>query len=413
MARDRRAVVAAAAGAGAALDEALPPPPFPSLDRLLLQRMRKSQSGTTLYGDGVAADTAAAAAARAVAALAPTGESRLIVVANRLPVSASRDKGGAWNLQVSAGGLVSALMSVQNFDTVWVGWPGVYVSAGPDRDALTAALHTARYAPVYLDPTTVDLHYNGFCNSVLWQLFHYVPLNLDSTLDETKTLQTQWAAHQAAAAAFADAVLAIYRDGDVVWVQGERREGGRVGGGTRAATPPTPPPSSPPPPDYHLMLLPALLKLRAPRMKVGWFLHTPFPSSEIYRTLPVREEVLRAVLRADLVGFHTYDYARHFVSACTRILGLEGTPEGVEDAGSLTRVAAFPIGIDPERFSAALERPDVRSNIAQLLNRYAGRKVEIGGDGGDAWRPSRVPVPSPRPLLSLSSRSCSAWTGWT
>jgi len=161
------------------------------------------------------------------------------------------------------------------------------------------------------------------------------------------------------------------------------------------------------------MLLPALLKLRAPRMKVGWFLHTPFPSSEIYRTLPVREEVLRAVLRADLVGFHTYDYARHFVSACTRILGLEGTPEGVEDAGSLTRVAAFPIGIDPERFSAALERPDVRSNIAQLLNRYAGRKVEIGGDGGDAWRPSRVPVPSPRPLLSLSSRSCSAWTGWT
>jgi trehalose 6-phosphate synthase/phosphatase len=66
---------------------------------------------------------------------------------------------------------------------------------------------------------------------------------------------------------------------------------------------------------------------------VGWFLHTPFPSSEIYRTLPVREEVLRATLRADLIGFHTYDYARHFISSCTRILGLEGTPEGVEDNG--------------------------------------------------------------------------------
>jgi trehalose 6-phosphate synthase/phosphatase len=68
-------------------------------------------------------------------------------------------------------------------------------------------------------------------------------------------------------------------------------------------------------------------------LQVGWFLHTPFPSSEIYRTLPVREEVLRATLRADLIGFHTYDYARHFISSCTRILGLEGTPEGVEDNG--------------------------------------------------------------------------------
>jgi trehalose 6-phosphate synthase/phosphatase len=225
---------------------------------------------------------------------------------------------------------------------------------------------------------------------------------MDSKLSETRTLQFQWAAHQAANATFADAVLAHYQPGDVVWVQ-----------------------------DYHLMLLPALLKLRVPRMKVGWFLHTPFPSSEIYRTLPVREEVLRAVLKADLIGFHTYDYARHFVSACTRILGLEGTPEGVEDAGSLTRVAAFPIGIDPERFAAALERPDVRANTAQLLNRYAGRKVMLGVDRLDVikgipqkllafekfleehpeWRdkvllvqiavPSRTDVPEYRRLRSL------------
>lgn len=115
-------------------------------------------------------------------------------------------------------------------------------------------------------------------------------------------------------------------------------------------------------------------------MQVGFFLHTPFPSSEIYRTLPVREELLRAVLRSDLIGFHTYDYARHFVSACTRILGLEGTPAGVEDNGSLTRVAAFPIGIDPDRFTTALESPEVRANVAQLLNRYAGRKVMLGVD---------------------------------
>ena len=276
---------------------------------------------------------------------------RLIVVANRLPVSAYKDAAGKWQLQVSAGGLVSALMGVGNFQTKWIGWPGVYIEAGQERDDLTAALQREGYAPVYLDQKTCDLHYNGFCNSVLWQLFHYVPLNIDSKLSETRTLAFQWAAHQLANRQFAEAVVPLYQPGDIVWVQ-----------------------------DYHLMLLPAMLKEQRPQMKVGFFLHTPFPSSEIYRTLPVREELLRAVLRADLIGFHTYDYARHFVSACTRILGLEGTPAGVEDNGSLTRVAAFPIGIDPDRFTAALESPEVRANVAQLLNRYAGRKVMLGVD---------------------------------
>lgn len=115
-------------------------------------------------------------------------------------------------------------------------------------------------------------------------------------------------------------------------------------------------------------------------MKVGWFLHTPFPSSEIYRTLPLREELLHSVLKADLVGFHTYDYARHFVSACTRILGLEGTPEGVGDSGSTTRVAAFPIGIDPERFIRALNTEAVKQHIAELRARFSGRKIMLGVD---------------------------------
>uniref|UniRef100_A0A1D1ZTE0 alpha,alpha-trehalose-phosphate synthase (UDP-forming) n=1 Tax=Auxenochlorella protothecoides TaxID=3075 RepID=A0A1D1ZTE0_AUXPR len=338
------------------------------VDRLLLQRMRKSQSTTVLFGDqpgvpgaespGVHPRAGGAGAPPDFCAAAPhpaladgRASQRLIVVANRLPVSAYRDPEGKWQLQVSAGGLVSALMGVAHFQTKWIGWPGVYVEAGPERDALTSALHGEGYAPVYLDQKMVDLHYNGFCNSVLWQLFHYVPLNIDSKLSETRTLQFQWAAHQMVNRIFGDAVMQHYQEGDIIWVQ-----------------------------DYHLMLLPAVLKERRPNMKVGFFLHTPFPSSEIYRTLPVREELLRSVLRADLIGFHTYDYARHFVSACTRILGLEATPEGVEDDGSLTHVAAFPIGIDPDRFTAALGAPEVRANVAQLLNRYAGRKVMLGVD---------------------------------
>lgn len=101
----------------------------------------------------------------------------LLYLLSMPPSGAGHDLPAA-RLQVSAGGLVSALMGVGNFQTKWIGWPGVYIEAGPERDELTAALHSEGYSPVYLDQKTCDLHYNGFCNSVLWQLFHYVPLNI-------------------------------------------------------------------------------------------------------------------------------------------------------------------------------------------------------------------------------------------
>ena len=109
----------------------------------------------------------------------------------------------------------------------------------------------------------------------------------------------------------------------------------------------------------------------ASNAQVGFFLHTPFPSSEYYRTLPYREQLLRGVLKADLIGFHIYDYARHFISSCTRILGLEGTPYGVEENGTLIRVAAFPIGINPAKFSATLGEEDVAAHVAFLKQRRA------------------------------------------
>lgn len=118
-----------------------------------------------------------------------------------------------------------------------------------------------------------------------------------------------WEAYQQANNAFADAVEKIVEDGDFIWVH-----------------------------DYHLMLLPAILKSRLEKnagkvVKIGFFLHTPFPSSEIYRILPVRKQVLLGVLHSDLIGFHTYDYARHFLSSCSRILGLHTMPNGAEFEG--------------------------------------------------------------------------------
>ncbi|CAA0808725.1 Alpha-alpha-trehalose-phosphate synthase [Striga hermonthica] len=276
---------------------------------------------------------------------------RLLVVANRLPVSAVRTGEDSWSLEISAGGLVSALLGVKEFEARWIGWAGVNVPDEIGQKALTRALAEKRCIPVFLDEEIVHQYYNGYCNNILWPLFHYLGLPQEDRLATTRSFQSQFAAYQKANQMFADVVHTHYEEGDVVWCH-----------------------------DYHLMFLPKCLKDYNSEMKVGWFLHTPFPSSEIHRTLPSRSELLRAVLAADLVGFHTYDYARHFVSACTRILGLEGTPEGVEDQGRLTRVAAFPIGIDSERFIRALEVPQVKDHIKELKERFSGRKVMLGVD---------------------------------
>lgn len=276
---------------------------------------------------------------------------RLLVVANRLPVSAVRRGEESWSLEISAGGLVSALLGVKEFEARWIGWAGVNVPDEAGQKALTKALAEKRCIPVFLDEEIVHQYYNGYCNNILWPLFHYLGLPQEERLATTRSFQSQFAAYQKANQMFADVVNEHYEEGDVVWCH-----------------------------DYHLMFLPKCLKEHNRNMKVGWFLHTPFPSSEIHRTLPSRADVLRAVLHADLVGFHTYDYARHFVSACTRILGLEGTPEGVEDQGRLTRVAAFPIGIDSDRFIRALEVPQVQEHIKELKERFAGKKVMLGVD---------------------------------
>ena len=314
------------------------------VDRLLKEReaMRRTRSGVNLamseIGDEVGEDSGRVQS--------------LIIAANRLPISVKRSADGSWDLRTSAGGLVSALLGVRKtYDMTWVGWPGVFVEEGPERDRLTATLRKNNFLPVYLTKQQVDLYYNGYCNNVLWSLFHYVPLNFEATISEDTNIAAQYVAYRHSNRAFCDAIMSIYRQGDVVWTH-----------------------------DYHLMLVPEMLREIEPTMKIGWFLHTPFPSSEIYRMLPMREALLNGVLAADLVGFHTYDYARHFVSSTSRILGLESTPEGVENNGSFTRVAAFPIGIDPERFTRALGTDEVQIHIKELRERFRGRKVMLGVD---------------------------------
>ncbi|KAJ3282888.1 Trehalose-6-P synthase/phosphatase complex synthase subunit [Borealophlyctis nickersoniae] len=280
--------------------------------------------------------------------VSPATKGRLIVVSNRLPITISKNEAG-WKYAMSSGGLVSALSGLKKeMSFTWIGWPGLDIPEDEREKVKSDLLEQHSCAPVFISDEIADGHYNGFSNSILWPLFHYHP-------GEINFNEEHWEAYKTANVAFADAVAELVEDGDIIWVQ-----------------------------DYHLMLLPSMLRERLNKRgtdaKIGFFLHTPFPSSEIYRILPVRKQVLLGVLSCDLIGFHTYDYARHFLSSCTRILGLHTMPNGVEFEGHQVHVGTFPIGIDPVKFTEGLNSERIQKRIAALEEKFKGMKLIVGVD---------------------------------
>ncbi|KAI8622700.1 glycosyltransferase family 20-domain-containing protein [Chytriomyces sp. MP71] len=191
----------------------------------------------------------------------------------------------------------------------------------------------------------------NFLSKDLWPLFHYVLW--DSAVDGTSE-KNHWADYVAVNQAFANVIADLYSPGDTIWIH-----------------------------DYHLLLLPAMLRNVLPQATIGLFLHTPFPSSEIFRCLPKRQEILQGMLGANLIGFQTYSYARHFISSCTRVLGLESSPKGVDFKGFLVAIEIFPIGIDIERVESRRRNPAVQSKIASIRELYRGKLIIIGRDKVD------------------------------
>ncbi|KAG7698332.1 hypothetical protein KL930_001993 [Ogataea haglerorum] len=279
----------------------------------------------------------------------------VIVVSNRIPVTIKKtedDENGnhRYDYTMSSGGLVTALQGLKN-PFRWFGWPGMSVGNESGRETVEQDLKEKfNCYPIWLSDEIADLHYNGFSNSILWPLFHYHPgeMNFD---------EIAWAAYLEANKLFCQTILKEIKDGDVIWVH-----------------------------DYHLMLLPSLLrdqlnKKGLSNVKIGFFLHTPFPSSEIYRILPVRKEILEGVLSCDLIGFHTYDYVRHFLSSVERILKLRTSPQGVVYNDRQVTVSAYPIGIDVDKFLNGLKTDEVKSRIKQLETRFGKDcKLIVGVD---------------------------------
>eukprot|EP00761_Pharyngomonas_kirbyi_P012577 gb/GECH01012604.1/.p1 GENE.gb/GECH01012604.1/~~gb/GECH01012604.1/.p1 ORF type:complete len:748 (+),score=160.27 gb/GECH01012604.1/:1-2244(+) len=270
---------------------------------------------------------------------------RLIIVSNRLPVSGKRDEDGNWKFTKSSGGLVTALSGIQDTDFIWVGWPGMEIEDQEEANALKTTLReNYDCEPVMLSQKLVDKYYNGFSNSILWPLFHYMPE--DSHFDNNL-----YNAYVDVNKKFAEAIVDIYMPGDILWVH-----------------------------DYHLMLLPNFVRDKIPDANIGFFLHIPFPSSEIYRVLPRGPQLLDGVLNSDLIGFHTFEYQRHFLKTCTRLLGVENAPNGVRYQGRFVSVCTDPVGIDPDKFHNKLISSEVMNRVEELRQTFRGRKIILGVD---------------------------------
>ncbi|KAF8196101.1 trehalose-6-phosphate phosphatase [Pholiota molesta] len=206
-----------------------------------------------------------------------------------------------------------------------------------------------KYVPVWLDDKVAHGHYDGYCKQTLWPLFHY--LLWQDVATEYSSADSHYPFYEAANAAFARRIGEIYRPGDLIWVH-----------------------------DYHLLLVPKLVRESIPDAVIGLFVHTPFPSSEVFRCLPRRKEILDGMLGANLVCFQTYSYSRHFLSTCIRVCGYETNLRGIDVEGHVTAVMHCPVGIDAERVARDITRPGIKPKFEALRTLYEGKKIIVGRD---------------------------------
>jgi trehalose 6-phosphate synthase/phosphatase len=278
--------------------------------------------------------------------MAPSSSShRTILVSNRLPVT-FKVEGPSVEAIPSTGGLATGLRSChEESGGVWIGWPGdLRKLTDKERSAVEAKLASLRLHPVNLSAAEVDRFYHGYCNGVIWPLFHYL-------MDKLPLEPQEWEFYRRVNRIFAEAVRSRYSDGDTIWVH-----------------------------DYHLMLLPQMLREMLPGARIGFFLHIPFPSSEILRILPRRADVLRGLLGADLIGFHTPSYLRHFSVSVLRVLGIEAEVDRISFEGREVRLGVYPMGIDAGMFEGFAGDPALRAEAEAIRRESDGARIILGVD---------------------------------
>ncbi|KAL8227710.1 hypothetical protein R6Q57_015294 [Mikania cordata] len=292
---------------------------------------------------------------------------RLIIVANQLPIKAQRKTDGSkgytftWDknsllLQLKDG------LGDEDIDVIYVGCLKEEIHPNEQDEVSQTLLESFKCVPTFLPPELFTRFYHGFCKQHLWPLFHYMlPLSPDLGGRFNRSL---WQAYVSVNKIFADRIMEVINpEDDFVWIH-----------------------------DYHLMVLPTFLRKRFNRVKLGFFLHSPFPSSEIYKTLPVRDELLRALLNSDLIGFHTFDYARHFLSCCSRLLGISYESKrgyiSLEYYGRTVTIKILPVGIHMNQLQSVLNLPETESKVAELIEQFQdqGKTMLLGVDDLDIFK---------------------------
>ncbi|MGZ3763932.1 MAG: bifunctional alpha,alpha-trehalose-phosphate synthase (UDP-forming)/trehalose-phosphatase [Mucilaginibacter sp.] len=268
--------------------------------------------------------------------------SKTIIVSNRLPVKISEND-GEYILSPSEGGLATGLGSIyKKHDNIWIGWPGLEVNDDHHKEKITAQLKKQSLLPVFLSQEEITEYYEGFSNEVLWPVFHYYA----STYANYK--QSNWDYYKKVNEKFKDAVLKVAKPGDTIWIH-----------------------------DYQLLLLPELIRKEQPEVSIGFFLHIPFPSYEMFRLIPWRAELLKGLLGADLIGFHTFDDVRHFLNAVTRILPVTSSANIITEGDRTIVVESFPMGIDDKKYASLPHDPEVIKNIELIKDSFKNTKLVI------------------------------------
>jgi len=280
---------------------------------------------------------------------------RLLIISNRLPVTIEEEN-NELVIRESSGGLVSGISSYleslrgsdphSKSDYIWIGWPGIEIK-NKDQESLKQKIYREYNAfPVYFSKDIMKKFYEGFCNNTIWPLFHYFPSL--TTYDEE-----QWNCYKNVNEEFCKAVLEIIEPGDVIWIH-----------------------------DYHLMLLPQMIREKRNDVKIGFFLHIPFPTFEIFGLLPKkwRNDILKGLLGADVVGFHTFDYMQHFLRSVLRLLGYENNMGMIQHGNNITIADVFPMGIDFQKFRSASEDVEIKNDTQELKKVLNYKKIILSID---------------------------------
>ncbi len=292
---------------------------------------------------------------------------RLFMISNRLPLQVTDNNGVKELIPISDGFDSGLKRFYESFDIKWIGRAGVNINeiSENEKQDIDDKFRSENCIPIYFDQQLMGDFLEGFCENTIWPLFNYFT-------QISKYKHKQWDAYKKVNQMFSDAISKYVTEDDILWIH-----------------------------DYHLMLLPQLIREKLPNISIGYFQHIPFPSFEIFRLLPWRMEMLEGILGADLIGFHTYDYQRHFMSCVRRLLGHETFFNRIRLDERIVKIDAFPKGIDFEFFNSTAKELEqktekqesyIHKELIEFKSRSKDRKIILSIDRLDYTKgiPDRI-----------------------